>query len=213
MTLFPCYYQFNFNRVVRFRYKLDKWCLPENQDKVQFQKTNNMFFLFQIREANFQDEFLSVPTPSRLRHPDLHYATLLCNSLSPWSKTGAFYYPRWSSNNIIIHVWYRTFKSLKPWLCWRKAEWIQCKYQSRNRLLSWAWLWPTKRRGRYSRYWTWKNIFVSFWAFAWFWTDTDRDIKETVIPEQFQNPLLNPITLPNLLERGPRLEFGANLTL
>merc|ERR1719422_1350297 len=49
----------------------------------------------EICEANFQDEFLSAPTPTPSRHPDLHYATLLCNSLSPWSKTGAFYYPRY----------------------------------------------------------------------------------------------------------------------
>merc|ERR1712055_1149733 len=27
--------------------------------------------------------------------PDVHYSSLLCSSLTPWSKTGAFYYPRY----------------------------------------------------------------------------------------------------------------------
>merc|ERR1711973_230051 len=44
------------------------------------------------RDAEFREEF---EEQLKYVHPDIRYATLLCNSLSPWSKTGAFYYPRY----------------------------------------------------------------------------------------------------------------------
>merc|ERR1712110_386396 len=47
----------------------------------------------EIRESELKSS--ETVDESKYRHPDVRYATLLCNSLSPWSKTGAFYYPRY----------------------------------------------------------------------------------------------------------------------
>merc|ERR1711983_163293 len=47
----------------------------------------------EIRESELKSS--ETLDESKYRHPDVRYATLLCNSLSPWSKTGAFYYPRY----------------------------------------------------------------------------------------------------------------------
>ena len=44
----------------------------------------------QIREQELLADSVLPPA----RHPDVRYTTLLCSSVSPWSKTGAFYYPR-----------------------------------------------------------------------------------------------------------------------
>ena len=41
-----------------------------------------------------EQELLADAVLAPARHPDVRYATLLCSSVSPWSKTGAFYYPR-----------------------------------------------------------------------------------------------------------------------
>ena len=41
-----------------------------------------------------EQELLADSVLAPARHPDVRYATLLCSSVSPWSKTGAFYYPR-----------------------------------------------------------------------------------------------------------------------
>ena len=49
-----------------------------------------IFIMIMITKANTQErESLFVPS--------MHTSTIVCSALSPWSKTGAFYYPRWNN--------------------------------------------------------------------------------------------------------------------
>eukprot|EP00091_Calanus_sinicus_P002174 TRINITY_DN12213_c0_g1_i11.p1 TRINITY_DN12213_c0_g1~~TRINITY_DN12213_c0_g1_i11.p1 ORF type:complete len:205 (-),score=26.65 TRINITY_DN12213_c0_g1_i11:353-967(-) len=41
-------------------------------------------------------EFSELPSSN----PDMQYSSILCNSLTPWSKTGAFYYPSYKYSTV-----------------------------------------------------------------------------------------------------------------
>ena len=59
--------------------------------------------------------------------PSMHTSTIVCSALSPWSKTGAFYYPRWNN----WWLWPRWWRS---WWWWRWWWWQQ----------RWRWHQPCK---------------------------------------------------------------------
>ena len=55
-----------------------------------------------------EQELLADAVLAPARHPDVRYATLLCSSVSPWSKTGAFYYPRSGYRRLRLSSWVLT---------------------------------------------------------------------------------------------------------
>ena len=75
-----------------------------------------IFTMIMMTKANTQER-------DSLFVPSMHTSTIVCSALSPWSKTGAFYYPRWNN----WWLWPR-------WWWWRWWWWQQ----------RWRWHQPCK---------------------------------------------------------------------
>ena len=79
-----------------------------------------IFIMIMMTKANTQER-------DSLFVPSMHTSTIVCSALSPWSKTGAFYYPRWNN-------WW-----LWPRWCWSWCWWRWWWWQQR-----WRWHQPCK---------------------------------------------------------------------
>lgn len=66
-----------------------------------------IFIMIMMTKANTQER-------DSLFVPSMHTSTIVCSALSPWSKTGAFYYPRWNN----WWLWSRWWGSCGWWRWW-----------------------------------------------------------------------------------------------